>query len=336
MPGPAAYGRGGDEPTVTDANLVLGRLDKDNFLGGSMALDEVAARRAIAGLAEQLKLDEAATAEGVLTIVNANMANAIRSRTVQKGIDPRDFSLVAFGGAGPLHGAEVAAMLGIPEVIVPPYPGITSAVGLLTTDLKYDAIKTEFQVQGDVDFARLSNDFQAMEAELTEQLKADGIDPAAITYLRAADLRYVGQGYELRIPVPPGEVDAAVGETIWQAFHDKHQAEYGHAFADSPIEIVNVRVTGVGEMAKIGQPAIVSGLSFKAAEVKRGVCQFRVDDSLQSFDTVFYARDRLPLNEEMAGPAVILQTDTTTVVPPGCRFTARSDGNLMISIGGSA
>ena len=335
VPGPAAYGRGGEEPTVTDANVVLGRLDKDNFLGGSMALDEVAARRVIAGLAEQLKLDEAATAEGVLTIVNANMANAIRSRTVQKGIDPRDFSLVAFGGAGPLHGVEVAAMLGIPEVVVPPYPGITSAVGLLTTDLKYDAIKTEFQVQGDVDFDRLSHDFQVMEAELTARLEADGIDPASISYQRAADLRYVGQGYELRIPVPRGEVDAAVGGRIWRAFHDKHQVEYGHAFADSPIEIVNVRVTGVGGMAKIGKPAIVSGLSFKAAEVKRGVCQFRVDDSLRSFDTVFYARDRLPLNEEMAGPAVILQTDTTTVVPPGCRFTARSDGNLLISIGGS-
>ena len=138
VPGPAAYGRGGTEPTVTDANLVLGRLDKNDFLGGSMQLDEGAAHRAIETLADALGMNKLDAAEGVLTVINSNMANAIRSRTVQKGIDPREFALVAFGGAGPLHGVEVAAMLGFPEVIVPPYPGITSAMGLLTTDLKYD------------------------------------------------------------------------------------------------------------------------------------------------------------------------------------------------------
>jgi len=142
-PGPAAYGRGGVEPTVTDANLLLGRLDPDNFLGGAMRLDPAAARRAIGGLAVRLGLGLEEAAEGILTIVNANMANAISSRTVQKGLDPRGFALVAFGGAGPLHGAEVARALGIPRVIVPAYPGITSAVGLLTTDLKYDAVRTE-------------------------------------------------------------------------------------------------------------------------------------------------------------------------------------------------
>ncbi|MBM3516717.1 MAG: hydantoinase/oxoprolinase family protein, partial [Alphaproteobacteria bacterium] len=140
-PGPAAYGRGGTETTVTDANLVLGRLDRDNFLGGEMPLDDGAAREAITRLANRLGLDFIEAAEGVVTILNANMANAIRSRTVQKGIDPREHSLVAFGGAGPLHGAEVAAMLSIPEVVVPAFPGITSAVGLLTTDLKYDEVK---------------------------------------------------------------------------------------------------------------------------------------------------------------------------------------------------
>jgi N-methylhydantoinase A len=146
VPGPAEYGRGGREPTVTDAHVVLGRLDPDNFLGGSMQLDVDAAHQVISALAAELGLSLEEAAEGILTILNANMANAIRSRTVQKGIDPRDFSLVAFGGAGPMHGAEVAEQLQIPEVIIPPYPGITSAVGLLTTDLKYDLIKTEFQV----------------------------------------------------------------------------------------------------------------------------------------------------------------------------------------------
>jgi N-methylhydantoinase A len=146
VPGPAAYGRGGREPTVTDAHVVLGRLDPDNFLGGSMQLDVDAAHQVISALAAELGLSLEEAAEGILTILNANMANAIRSRTVQKGVDPSGFSLVAFGGAGPMHGAEVAEQLQIPEVIIPPYPGITSAVGLLTTDLKYDLIKTEFQV----------------------------------------------------------------------------------------------------------------------------------------------------------------------------------------------
>ena len=142
QPGPAAYGRGGTQPTVTDANILLGRLDTDNFLGGAMALDAAAARQAVHALADPLGLSELEAAEGIVTILNSNMANAIRSRTVQKGIDPRAYALVAFGGAGPLHGAEVARLLGVPECIIPPYPGITSAVGLLTTDVKYDAIRT--------------------------------------------------------------------------------------------------------------------------------------------------------------------------------------------------
>lgn len=162
-PEPAAYGRGGAKPTVTDANVVLGRLDADDFLGGDMKLDAAAAHRVIDALADKIGLDKLAAAEGVLTVINANMANAIRSRTVQKGVDPREFALVAFGGAGPLHGAEVAAMLGIPEGIVPPYPGITSAMGLLATDLKYDAIRTQFQVSGKVDLARMNADFADME-----------------------------------------------------------------------------------------------------------------------------------------------------------------------------
>ena len=153
VPGPAAYGHGGTRPTVTDANVVLGRLDGGNFLGGGMSLDEVAARRVIGELARELGLSDREAAEGVITLINANMANAIRSRTVQKGIDPRDYSLVAFGGAGPLHGAEVADMLGVTEVIVPPHPGITSAVGLLISDLRYDAIRTSFQVSGAADLA---------------------------------------------------------------------------------------------------------------------------------------------------------------------------------------
>src|SRR5688500_14442454 len=182
QPGPAAYARGGAQPTVTDANLVLGRLDRDHFLGGEMKLDLDAAKRVIGDLARRLSIDDLEAAEGVLTILNSNMANAIRSRTVQKGIDPRDFSLVAFGGAGPLHAAEVATMLSITEVIVPPHPGITSAVGLLTTDLKYDAIRTEFQVSDALDLARLNRDFTELQDGLARRFSEDGLPLAQVRF----------------------------------------------------------------------------------------------------------------------------------------------------------
>ncbi len=176
VPGPATHGKGGDEPTVTDANIVPGRLDPGNFLGGAMVPDAKASHRVIAELADKLGLTSAETTEGIITISNANMANAVHSRPVRKGIDPRGFALVALGAAGPLHGTEVARQLGIPEVIVPPYPGITSAMGLLTTDLKYDEVRTQFQKAQSADLSRLNSDFHEMATQLAAQYK-DGQHP---------------------------------------------------------------------------------------------------------------------------------------------------------------
>src|SRR6266851_5202672 len=331
-PGPAAYGRGGAEPTVTDANLVLGRLDPENFLGGAMRLDHTAARRAIDGLSKRLGLGLEEAAEGILTIVNANMANAISSRTVQKGLDPRGFALVAFGGAGPLHGAEVARALGIPEIIVPAYPGITSAVGLLTTDLKYDAVRTEFQAGDTVDLDRLDADLAAMQRELTRQLAADGVAPDDAVFERSGALRYVGQGYELRVPFPDGKLDQAALAQIFARFAELHRAEYGHVFEASPIEIVNIRVTGIGHMPKIAAPRLKSGGSIVEALVKNARCAFRHNGALERLATPFYRRDRLPLEQPIAGPAIVLQTDSTTVVPPGTTLIAEVGGNLILTI----
>ncbi len=333
QPGPAAYGRGGTEPTVSDANVVLGRLDSGNFLGGEMTLDEAAARTAIASLADRLGMSEIDTAEGVLTIVNANMANAIRARTIQKGLDPRDFTLVAFGGAGPLHGAEVAAALSIPEVVIPPYPGITSAAGLLTTDLKYDLLKTAFQISGSVDLDRLNRDFAELESALLAQYSADGLDPDAVDVQRTGDLRYVGQGYELRVAVPEGQLDGAKLDAVWATFTARHEAEYGHAFPDNAIEIVNIRVTGLGRMPKIGRQDTAGTGTAKDALVRRGACTFRVGDQLRELETGFYRRDVLGMGTAIEGPAVILQHDTTTVVPPGWRATVVSGGNMVLSKG---
>ena len=334
VPGPAAYGRGGKEPTVTDANVVLGRLDKNDFLGGSMKLDEDAAHRAIEELANSLGMSKLEAAEGVLTVINSNMANAIRSRTVQKGIDPREFALVAFGGAGPLHGVEVAAMLGFREVIVPPYPGITSAMGLLTTDLKYDTIRTQFQVSGNVDLDRLNADITAMEDQLRRQFVADHLEAASMSFVRDGDLRYVGQGYELKIPFPVGVIGKRELEEIWKRFHEAHEREYGHAFPSNPIEIVNVRVIGVGQMPKITKLAAPEGATLEKARVRTGQCVFRVDGELRSFETSFYRRHLLPVGQVFTGPAIVLQKDSTTVVPPGCSAINDPAGNLILTIAG--
>lgn len=333
VPGPAAYSRGGTEPTVTDANVVLGRLDPENFLGGEMGLDTDAAKRVVAELAAELGKTPEETAAGIIEIVNANMANAIRSRTVQKGIDPRDFTLVAFGGAGPLHGAEVARMLSIPEVIIPPYPGITSAIGLLTSDLKYETIKTGFHVSGQIDLDRINGDFDAMAADLAAQFQADGIDPATVTQQRAADIRYVGQGYELRVDVPSGAITEESLQTVYDAFHRQHEIEYGHFFAESPIELVNLRLTGTAETPKIARPPHLTGGSLDAALVATRPVMFGAGAGLARHDTGFYRRELLPIDQEIAGPAMILQKDSTTVVPPATRFRAEANGNLIITIG---
>ena len=333
VPGPAAYARGGVEPTVTDANVVLGRLDKDNFLGGEMSLDVDGAHRAVGEIAVKLGLAEDEAAAGIVTILNSNMANAIRSRTVQKGIDPRDFALMAFGGAGPLHGAEVADMLGIPEVIVPAYPGITSALGLLTSDLKYDSIRTQFQVSTGLNLERLNTDFAQMHEDLRRQFAADNVSLSAVTITRHADARYVGQGYELRVDLADGEIDDRVIAAAFEQFHRIHEAEYGHAFPQSPIEIVNVRLSGTASNPQIEWPKRETKGSKEKALIKTDKTKFRVDGELRTFDTAFYRRGDLPVDTAIRGPAIVLQLDSTTVVPPSWSFTADLHGNLILHAG---
>ena len=329
-PGPAAYGRGGDLPTVTDANLVLGRLAPGNFLGGQMTLDVAAAQRVIGVLAAQLGRTADETAEGALTVLNSNMANAIRSRTVQKGIDPRDFTLCGFGGAGPLHAAEVAGMLEVRQVLIPPHPGITSAIGLLTADLEYHALRTAFAVKGALDPARLLSLFASMEQELAAIFVKDRVPASKVTMLRQGDLRYVGQGYELKIDFPAGEITEASLEPVWQAFHARHRAEYGHAFEASAIEIVTVKVRGIGEVEKLGLPSVYTGAA-EARQIGAGSCVFRVNDVLAAYETPYFDRTSLPVGQVFHGPAILLQTDSTTVVPPGWTYHADRFGNVRMS-----
>jgi N-methylhydantoinase A len=328
-PGPACYGRGGGQPTVTDANLVLGRLHPDHFLGGQMPIHPDLAERAVEELCERLEMSREEAAEGVVTIVNSNMANAIRGVTIRKGHDPREFTLVAFGGAGPLHAAEVAESLDIPEVLVPPYPGITSAMGLLTTDLKYDAIRTQFTLSSELDLAKVNADFEGLEESVRSQLRSDGVPEARIKVVRAADCRYVGQGYELRVPVAAGRLDQGRMAKVWSAFHRLHATEYGHAFPDSPIELVAIRLVGVGAMPKIGPMRQEAGGSGGAALGRRDVF-FRVNGELRAFPTTYYDRARLAPGASFGGPAVIFQVDSTTVVPPGWSVRNEPGGNLLL------
>ena len=328
IPGPACYGHGGQDPTVTDAHVVLGRIDPDRFLGGDMHLDVEAARDAVARLAGDVGLSLAETAEGVITIANANMARAIRSRTVEKGHDPREFALVAFGGAGPLHAAEVAESLDIPEVIVPPHPGITSAGGLLTSDLKYDQMQTVFMVQGAVDSARLNEGLEELEGQLREWLRRDGVADADIEVARMLDCRYAGQGYELRLVLGSGRFS----EADLDQFHALHEREYGHAFGD-PIEIVNARVSAVGRRAALDGVGSEPG-DLDRALVGERPSTFRVNGGLESLPTRFYDRHLLPIGESLSGPAIVFHPDTTTLVPPRWTVLAEASGNLILRQGG--
>ena len=330
VPGPAAYGRGGTDADGDGRQHRAGPARRARTSSAAPWRSTRRRARAIAALAGRLGLAVLEAAEGVVTVLNSNMANAIRSRTVQKGIDPRDFALVAFGGAGPLHGAEVAAMLGIPEVVVPPYPGITSAIGLLTTDLKYDEIRTEFQVSGAVDLARMNATSRAWSGA-RRQFAADGVAPGEVAFTRWADLRYVGQGYELRVPVPEGAIDAAALAGAWQRFHGQHEAEYGHCFPASPIEIVNIRVTGVGRMPKIGAAGRRAATRWPPPWCEAGPCVFRVRRPARELETAFYRRDRLPLDQPFAGPAIILQTTARPSCPRAGAAVADRHGNLLIA-----
>lgn len=333
FPGPACYGRGGKLPTVTDANVVLGRLSKDNFLGGEMEFYDEASHKVIEELAQQLNLTKLEAAEGVLRIINTNMANAIREKTIQKGIDPREYTLVAFGGAGPLHAVEVARELEIQEIIVPSYPGINSATGLLTTDLKYDAVKTQFMLSTNMNVQMLNEEIRKLEVELIDQLLKDKVDQRDIYTRRYAECRYIGQGYELRVPLPNEILDEKIMYDVFESFHQMHHQEYGHSFSDTPIEIVNIRVTGFGKMPKLKSHKLIKIGSLSDALIETREVVFRINNNLKILTTKCYERELIPVGESIIGPAIISQKDSTTLIPPGAKAVLDEYGNILIKVG---
>jgi N-methylhydantoinase A len=321
-PGPACYGRGGAEPTVTDANLFLGRLDPGYFLGGRMALDEKAAQRALRSIGTQVGLDDVAFAEGMLAIINAKMADAMRTITVKQGIDPREYSLVAFGGAGPMHAAWLADELEIREVIVPWSPGTFSAWGMLQTDMRHDVVRAFYRPIADLDAGDVPGVLAQLEEEGSALLEHEGVASTDRYSARSADMRYVGQEYTVNVPIG---AEIAL-ETIEHDFHEAHRIRYGHSTPGAPVEFVNLRLAAMGRIGAGHAPFQPAG---DGQDPLLGLR--RVVFAGEPHETAVLLRDRLLPGARHDGPVVIEEQSSTAVVPPGYAVTVDDFGNLLVT-----
>jgi N-methylhydantoinase A len=329
MPGPACYDQGGTLPTVTDANLLLGRIPP-YLLGGEVPLNIDRARQAIADhVATPLGLDLYAAATGVVRIVTNNMVGALRVVSVEKGHDPRTFALVAFGGAGPMHAGQLAELLGTPTVIIPLYPGILSALGLLSTDLQHDAVRTLVQRGPIYDLTRMEAVYRTMQATAAAHLTAEGIPETRQTFQRLADLRYTRQGFEITVDFPGHEVSAAAVETLLTRFHQRHEQLYTYAATDTPVEIVNLRLRAVGQLDKLTLPLLDTVAPGTVPEAMQTRPVYFTPAS-GFVDTPVFARHTLRAGHTLHGPAIVEQLDTTTVVYPGQAATVDASGNLLM------
>jgi N-methylhydantoinase A/oxoprolinase/acetone carboxylase beta subunit len=337
-PGPAAYGRGGTEATATDAMVNLGWLLPETFLGGGMALDAAAARTAFEeGPAGALGMSVEEASMGAVQILTHSMVQSIEENSVRKGYDPRDFALVAEGGAGPLFAAQIALEVGTPSVVVPNYPGVTAALGLLATDMVYEYVSTVYERLSSLDAGSLQAAFEELEQQARAQLEKDGIAAEQILVQRVADCRYLGQGYELRVDVDSGAIDDAWVEKVRGDFHDIHEREYSRRFDESDIEIPNVRVRGIGLMPPLRVPEADHGDESpdEALRYERDAW-FRVGGSLEQVPTRFYDRTALKAGNRLEGPAIVNQYDSTTVIPPGLTAHVDRFGNIVIGTGVAA
>jgi N-methylhydantoinase A len=331
QPGPAAYQRGGTEATVTDANVALGRLPQS--LAGGLDLSRELAEEAVQRVGEHVGLSTLETAAGIIRIVNENMAAALRTKTIERGLDPRDFLLCGFGGGGPAQAAELAAILNIPQVLIPPNPGVTSAAGLLTSDLRYDVSQSYLMPLHRVDPADVQARFEAQEQQLRARLQGDGRPDDEIRVEWAADLRYHGQSYELKIAMPGKDLGAQTVEQLGRAFHAGHEKEFGHHFPEYDIELVNLRLTGIGDLPHLAH-AEVTGTTLDEARITRAEVGFAgADGKVEMIETDIYERSLMPVGEEIPGPAIVVQLDSTTLVPPSCTVRRDPIDNLLITLG---
>jgi N-methylhydantoinase A len=325
LPGPACYGKGGDQPTVTDANVVLGRLPPQ-LLGGKMLLDTKAAEEAVGKIARALSLDLHQAAQGILDIVNENMFGALRLVTVQKGLDPRDFALVAFGGAGPLHGNAMAILAGCYPTIVPPTPGVLSALGFLYSDVKNEFAQTFVRNLDDADIGQIGEILGRLGRDARAWLRDEGIDESRQQISYEADVRYFRQGYEFSLEIDPERLGGGALQDLAARFGLAHERIYGFKL-DQPVEFVNLRAVGVGAVQKIKLPKFEKeDHDAKSAVVEQHRAYF--DGSFASVNV--YDRTRLRAGNRIRGPAIVIQMDATTVIHP--HHTAEVDEYLNILI----
>jgi N-methylhydantoinase A len=321
-PGPACYGRGGTEPTVTDANVVLGRLASGASLGGEITLDGTRAEEAVGALAGGVGLDTVRMADGIVKIAVAKMTGAIKEISVMRGHDPRGFTLFAYGGAGPLHAALVAQELGMPRVIVPPLPGNFSAFGLLVADVRHDYVRTRLSPTRETPFEDVAAVFSELRKEAVVRLVAEGFAEDRIRFDARLDMRYVGQAFELAVPFDARFASIADVEA---AFHAVYDRRYAHA-TDDPAEIVSFRLSAYGAVDKPRLPRRAPGGAVGGARVATRPVAF----DARFVDTPVYARDRLPVDGMVHGPALVDEAGSTTVVPPDFRAWCDAHGNLVL------
>ena len=328
VPGPVCYGTGGEQVTVTDANLVLGRLNPDYFLGGGIALDRAQAEVAVTALGQRLGLDRLATARAVVDIANENMANAIRVLSIDRGLDPREYALVAFGGAGPLHACAIAEKMGMRRVVVPPFPGLTSAFGALIADPKVSRVWSKHFRSDAIAAATVDHHFAEMEAGVVAELREEGFQGDPVIE-RTVSMRYWGQNYEQDVPMAAGEVTPALLAQTLQAFHQLHERFYGYAIVGEVIELIRFNVIASGRTPAFSLPPLAANgeAGRRASSQPPRLVSFHEHDRLE---TRIFHRDDLPAGFRGSGPLIVEELSSTTLVPPGHQLAVNEVGVITI------
>jgi N-methylhydantoinase A len=333
QPGPACYGQGGEDPTITDANLILGRLNADRFLGGEMKLDVTAAEKALAKIGKSLGMNAIETADGILRIAATAMSYAVKGVTTERGLDAGDFVLVAYGGAGPLHAVDVAREIGIRNVIVPAAPGVFSAFGILFSDLRYDYVRTHLMQLADASFDEIEAVFKELEKNGRDAIAATSVKPHKIVVKRALDMRYVGQEHPVTVELPMRVFQKQDRTAIKRHFDNDHMQRYGTSAPNENAEIVSLRVTVSGLMRKPPQEKIAKGASTTPRAAFTG--RRKVWFGRRFHNTPTYRRTELLAGNTIKGPALIEEHASTTVLMPGDRMTVDDYGNLTIRVAGA-
>ncbi len=334
-PGPACYGKGGENPTVTDANLVIGRLNPNYLLGGKMKIHRELAERALKEkICAETGLSMEKAAMGIIKIANSEMAKILRIVSVERGYDPRIFNMIAFGGAGPMHACPLAEELGISRIIVPLNPGLFSALGLLTSNLSHSFSRAIMEKAHEIDVERVEEVFEGMESKGKEILVREGVQEGEIIYLREMDVRYVGQSYELTVTVPKPLTQGTL-ELVKEMFHEKHRSVYGYSVRGEDVEFVNARLTAIG---KLGKPKLMEKEAKKPGGINVSPETIRpvfFEEADGYIDCPVYLREKLPNGFMVSGPAILEQYDTTTVVYPKWDAEIDKYGNVILKFRGN-